>query len=61
MAERYLNTNEIALEEVKAKEPEPNENTNESTTFWLKVWQDWALPLAREYDVDIENYPILSC
>jgi hypothetical protein len=25
----------------------------------LKVWQDWAL--AREYDADIENYPILSC
>ena len=54
MAERYLNTNEIALEELKAKEL--NENTNKSTKFWLKVWQDWAL--AREYDVDIENYPI---
>ena len=51
MAERYLNTNEIALEELKAKEL--NENTNKSTKFWLKVWQDWAL--AREYDVDIEN------
>jgi hypothetical protein len=36
-----------------------NENTNKSTKFWLKVWQDWAL--AREYDVDIEKYPILSC
>jgi hypothetical protein len=24
----------------------------------LKAWQDWALAL--EYDVDIENYPILS-
>jgi hypothetical protein len=35
-----------------------NENTNKSTTFWLKVWQDWAL--TREYDVDIEKYPILS-
>jgi hypothetical protein len=34
---------------------ELNENTNKSTTFWLKVWQDWAL--AREYDVDIEKYP----
>jgi hypothetical protein len=38
---------------------ELNENTDKSTTFWLKVWQDWAL--AREYDVDIEKYPILSC
>jgi hypothetical protein len=35
-----------------------NENTNKSTKFWLKVWQDWAL--AREYDVDIDKYPILS-
>jgi hypothetical protein len=56
MAERYLDSNKIALEELKAKEL--NENTNKSTKFWLKVWQDWAL--AREY-VDIENYPILSC
>jgi hypothetical protein len=24
-----------------------NENTDRSTKFWLKVWQDWAL--AREY------------
>jgi hypothetical protein len=31
---------------------ELNENTNKSTKFWLKVWQDWAL--AREYDVDID-------
>ena len=46
MAERYLNTNEIVLEELKAKEL--NKNTNKSTKFWLKVWQDWAL--AREYD-----------
>jgi hypothetical protein len=38
---------------------ELNENTNKSTKFWLKVWQDWAL--AREYDVDIEKHPILSC
>jgi hypothetical protein len=38
IAERYLNTNEIALEELKAKEL--NENTNKSTQFWLKVWQD---------------------
>ena len=29
---------------------ELNENTNKSTKFWLKVWQNWAL--AREYDVD---------
>jgi hypothetical protein len=32
---------------------ELNENTNKSTKFWLKVWQDWAL--AREYDVDEES------
>jgi hypothetical protein len=32
---------------------ELNENTNKSTKFWLKVWQDWAL--AREYDVHIEK------
>ena len=32
---------------------ELNENTNKSTKFWLKVWQDWAL--AREYDVDIDG------
>jgi hypothetical protein len=38
MAERYFNTNEIALEELKAKEL--HENTNKSTKFWLKVWQD---------------------
>jgi hypothetical protein len=38
---------------------ELHENTNKSTKFWLKVWQDWAL--ASEYDVDIEKYPILSC
>jgi hypothetical protein len=39
--------NEIALEEL-------DENTNKSTKFWLKFWQDRAL--AREYDVDIEKY-----
>ena len=38
---------------------ELNENKNKSTKFWLIVWQYWAL--AREYDVDIEKYPILSC
>jgi hypothetical protein len=38
---------------------ELNENMNKSTKSWLKVWQDWAL--VREYDVDIEKYPILSC
>jgi hypothetical protein len=37
---------------------ELNENTNKRIK-WLKVWQDWDL--AREYDVDIEKYPILSC
>jgi hypothetical protein len=41
MAERYLNTKEIALEKPKAKEL--NKNTNKSSTFWLKIWQDWAL------------------
>ena len=55
MAERYLNTNEIALEELKAKV----KIRTKRIKFWLKVWQDWVL--AREYDVDIENYPILSC
>jgi hypothetical protein len=29
------------VEELKAKEL--NENKNKSTTFWLKVWQEWAL------------------
>jgi hypothetical protein len=38
---------------------ELNENTNKNTKFWLIVWQDWTL--TREYDVDIEKYPILSC
>jgi hypothetical protein len=39
---------------------ELNENTNKRSTFLLKVWQDWVLE--REYDVDIEKYPIqLSC
>ena len=55
MAERYLSTNKIALEKLKAKEL--NENTNKSVKFWLKVWQGWAL--AREYDVEIENYSVL--
>jgi hypothetical protein len=31
IAERYINTNEIALEELKAKEL--NENTNKGTKF----------------------------
>jgi hypothetical protein len=38
-----LKTNEIALEQLKAKEL--NENTNKSTKFWLKVWQDLALAI----------------
>jgi hypothetical protein len=40
---------------------ELNENTDKTTKFWLKVWQDWAL--AREYMMfnNIEKYPILSC
>jgi hypothetical protein len=32
---------------------ELNKNTNKSTKFWLKVWQDWALARS-EYDVDGE-------
>jgi hypothetical protein len=59
--------NEIALEELDENTNKStkfffnkrNENTNKNTKFWLKVLQDWAL--AREYDVDIEKYPILSC
>jgi hypothetical protein len=43
----------LCLEELKAKAI--NENTKKSTTFWLKVWQDWAL--ARQYHVDIEIIP----
>ena len=38
---------------------ELNENTNKSTKFWLKVWQDWAL--AREYinvDGEVSNFVI---
>jgi hypothetical protein len=39
MAESYLNTNEIALEELKAKEL--NENTNRSTKFLLReCWRE---------------------
>jgi hypothetical protein len=43
--------NEIALEEL-------DENTNKSTKFWLKAWQDLAL--AKEYDVDgeVSNFVI---
>jgi hypothetical protein len=59
--------NEIALEE-------QDENTNKGTKFCfnkITKWkyeqkhqilvesQDWAF--AREYDVDIDKYPILSC
>jgi hypothetical protein len=38
---------------------ELNENTNKSTKFWLKIWQDWAL--AREYDVDGEVSNFVIC
>jgi hypothetical protein len=61
----WYTVHEIAANKIRTKAPnfaltkELNENTNKSTKFWLKVWQDWAL--AREYDVDIEKYPILSC
>jgi hypothetical protein len=48
--------NEIALEEL-------DENMNKSTKFRFNnkrtKLNDWAL--AREYDVDIEKYPIFSC
>ena len=57
MAERYLHTNSVELEALKAKAN--NENTNKSTKYWWKVWQDWAL--VRQYDAEIENYVILSC
>ena len=53
MADWYLDTNSIDLEELKAKVN--NENTNKRTKSWLKVWQDWAL--VRQYDSEIENYP----
>ena len=53
MADRYLNTNSIDLEKLKARAN--NENTNKSTKSWLKVRQDWALE--RQYDAQIENYP----
>jgi hypothetical protein len=38
---------------------ELNENTNKSTKFWLKVWQDWAF--VREYDVDGEVSNFVIC
>ena len=53
MADRYLYTNSIDLEELKAQAN--NENTNKSTKSWLKVWEDWAL--VRQYNAKIENYP----
>jgi hypothetical protein len=40
-AGKYLNTDEIAIEELKEKYL--NENKNKSTKFWLKVRQDWAI------------------
>jgi hypothetical protein len=60
--------NEIALEEL-------DENTNKSTKFCFNkrtkskyeqkhqilVESMAGLGLAREYDVDIDKYPILSC
>ena len=41
---------------------ELNENTNKSTKFWLKVWQDWALarklaPAARPI---LEKFPNIT-
>ena len=53
MEELDENTNKLKAPNF-ALTKELNENTNKSTKFWLNVWQDWAL--AREYDVDIENY-----
>jgi hypothetical protein len=58
--------NEIALEEL-------DEKTNKSTKFFFNKRTKWKYEqkhqilvesmagLAREYDVDIEKYPILSC
>jgi hypothetical protein len=57
ITERYLNTNYIALEELKEKEI--NENTNKSTKLWLKSGKT-RLWRVNNYDVDIENYPMLS-
>ena len=51
MAKRYLHTNPVELEALKAEAN--NENTNKSTKYWLKVWQDWAL--VRQYDAEIET------
>ena len=48
-----LHRNSVDLEALKAKAN--NENTNKSTKYWWKVWQDWAL--VRQYDAEIENYP----
>jgi hypothetical protein len=53
MAERYFK-HKRELKLLGNSQEELDENTNKSTKFWLKVWQDWAL--AREYDVDIEKY-----
>ena len=38
MAERFLNTNEFTLDELKGKAD--NANMRNSTKRWLKVWQD---------------------
>jgi predicted hydrolase (HD superfamily) len=61
--------NEIAIKEL-------DENTNKSTKFCFNKRTKWKYEqkhkilveslaglraLAREYDVDIEKYPILSC
>jgi hypothetical protein len=60
--------NDIALEEL-------DEKMNKSTKFFFNKRTKWKykqkhqilvesmarLDLAREYDVDIEKYPILSC
>ena len=53
MAERYLHTNLVDLEALKAKPN--NENTNKSTKYWLKVWRKWAL--VRQHDAEIGNLP----
>ena len=48
-----MHANSVELEALKAKAN--NKNTNKSTKYWLKVWQDWAL--VRQYDAEIKNYP----
>jgi hypothetical protein len=68
MAERYFEHKcEMKLPlknkmKIRTKAPnfalprELNENTNKSTKFWLKVWQDWALATEYDLDGDVSNF-----